>query len=524
MSAGLATPGHLVEVFSQAWVDPARAATLALVDERRRYTYAELHDAVGRCAGWLRAAGVREGDRVAIAMARSADLAICILGTMAAGACPCPLEPKLGTEEAQRRARVAGLRWIVVDATNSAEGSTSGIAPERRLLFEPDPNVPPYWTTRLLPESDGFLLFTSGSSGKPKGVLQNHRGMLANALGVMVHTGLGPADRLLHIMPLHHTNGVNNQLLAPLAAGSSVALASRFRAQDMPELMAFYRPTIVTGVPTMFARMLPLDFPRESLSSLRMLRCGSAPITEELHKKIEAKFGLPLVVSYGLSEATCTSTMNPRASRKLGSVGTPLAGQSLFLRAANGEQISAPDTDGEICIAGPTLMTGYLLDASGGAPDSPGSTLRTGDLGRFDDEGYLFITGRLKDVIIRGGENLSPNLIEEAIAAVPGVAACCVVGQAHFELGEVPVAVVVRHQDAQGLTLDSETIAHAVCSRLSRIHQPAKTYFVTSLPENATGKIDRRKVRESLASLESSLHLPARPPSGGCHCLFTEVP
>ncbi|NPC59099.1 class I adenylate-forming enzyme family protein [Caenimonas soli] len=504
MSAIDDAPRHVIAVFRNSWVYPARAATLALEDERRRYTYAELHDAVGRSAGWLRAVGVREGDRIAIAMDRSADLAICILGAMAAGACPCPLEPKLGAEEAQRRTRVAGLQWVLADAANSAEGSASGIPQEHRLAFEPDPQVPPYWTQQLSPESDGFLLFTSGSSGKPKGVLQNHRGMLANTLGVIRHTGLGPADRLLHIMPLHHTNGVNNQLLAPLAAGSSVALASRFRAEHMPELMARYRPTIVTGVPTMFARMLPLDFPRESLASLRMLRCGSAPITEELHRRIEEKFGLPLVVSYGLSEATCTSTMNPPARRKVGSVGTPLEGQSVFLRSADGKPVSRPDTDGEICIGGATLVTGYLIDGSDGVPDSPGQTLRTGDLGRFDSEGYLFITGRLKDVIIRGGENLSPNLIEEAIAAVPGVAACCVVGKAHADLGEVPVAVVVRQQGAQGLKLDRETIQRAVGSSLSRIHQPAETYFVESLPENATGKIDRKKVRENVANLVAS--------------------
>jgi acyl-CoA synthetase (AMP-forming)/AMP-acid ligase II len=499
MSAAGDAPRHLIEIFRESWITPARSAAPALEDESRRYTYAELHDAVGRCAGWLRAQGVREGDRVAIAMERSADLAICILGAMAAGACPCPLEPKLGADEAQRRTRVARLQWMVVDAANSSEASASGIALERALAFEPEPKEPPYWTHQLSPESDGFLLFTSGSSGKPKGVLQNHRGMLANTLGVIRHTGLTPADRLLHIMPLHHTNGVNNQLLAPLAAGSSVVLASRFKAEHMPELMARHTPTIVTGVPTMFARMLPLEFPRESLASLRMLRCGSAPITEELHRRIEEKFGLPLVVSYGLSEATCTSTMNPPARRKIGSVGTPLEGQSVFLRGADGTSISTPHTDGEICIGGATLMTGYLMDGSGGIPHSPGDTLRTGDLGRFDHEGYLFITGRLKDVIIRGGENLSPNLIEEAIAAVPGVAACCVVGKAHPELGEVPVAVVVRQHGEHGTKLDGEMIRRAVGASLSRIHQPAETYFVEFLPENATGKVDRKKVRENVA-------------------------
>jgi acyl-CoA synthetase (AMP-forming)/AMP-acid ligase II len=485
----------LLDRFQAAWAEPARREAPALADDTRQYTYGELLDAVSRCAGWLRATGVSQGDRVALAMERSADLAICILGVMAAGACPCPLEPGLGAEEVQRRTRVAGLRWIVFDAANEAEAAQSGIDPERRLRRVVTTTASPYWSCELGPQSDGFLLFTSGSSGKPKGVLQNHGGLLANSLGVMRHTGLSARDKLLHIMPLHHTNGINNQLLAPLLAGSFVVLAGRFRAEHMPQLLDRHRPTIVTGVPTMFARMLPLKFTKESLASLRMLRCGSAPITQELHRRIEGKFGLPLVISYGLSEATCTSTMNPPAQRRIGSVGTPLEGQSVFLRSASGEVVEGCGVEGEVCIGGPTLMTGYLLeDASD--PQQPGEVLRTGDLGRFDEAGYLFITGRLKDVIIRGGENLSPHLIEETIAGVPGVASCCVVAKAHADLGEVPVAFVVRQENPSGAALQPGQIHDAVGAKLSRIHLPAEYFFLPSLPENGTGKVDRKKLRQ----------------------------
>lgn len=489
---------HLVAAFDHLWRQPERADMPALADEARGYTYAQLHAAVGLHAGWLRARGVRPGERVAIAMERGADLAIMILGAMAAGACPCPLEPGLGEDEARRRTGVAGLSWIVVDGAHRDEARRCGLPEDACLVhgYGHGAEAQPCWHLALAPSADGFLLFTSGSSGKPKGVLQNHRGMLANAVGVAGGTGLSPADRLLHLMPLHHTNGVNNQLLAPLLAGSSIVLASRFKAERMPELLARYRPTLVTGVPTMYARMLPLDYASEALASLRMLRCGSAPITEELHRRIEARFGLPLVVSYGLSEATCTSTMNPPQARRIGSVGRPLAGQRVFLRGPQGETLAHPGQEGEICIAGPSLMTGYLLDGCGGAAEPAGEVLRTGDLGRFDDDGYLFITGRLKDVIIRGGENLSPNLIEEAIAAVPGVAACCVVGKPHADLGEVPVAFVVRQPGPAGEALSGEAVAAAVAARLSRIHQPAACFFVEALPENGTGKVDRKQLRE----------------------------
>jgi malonyl-CoA/methylmalonyl-CoA synthetase len=490
---------HLVAGFRHTWNDPQRAARPALADELHSWTYAQLYETVGRRAGALRAAGVRRGDRVALAMERSAELAVAILAVIVAGGCPCPLEPKLGTEETQRRARVARFDWVLADAAHRHDALFAQLAPKGLLAADALPAAAAYWASDIEPQDEGFLLFTSGSSGRPKGVLQNHGGMLANAVGVIAHSALGPADRLLHVMPLHHTNGVNNQLLAPLLAGASVVLAARFRAEQMPELMLRHRPTIFTGVPTMYARMLPLEFPRQSLASLRLLRCGSAPITEELHRRIEAKFGLPLVISYGLSEATCTSTMNPPQARRIGSVGTVLHGQEVFLRTADGRRLSEAGQEGEICIAGPALMTGYLEEGGEGVARSSGDILRTGDLGRFDADGYLSITGRLKDVIIRGGENLSPNLIEEALATVTGVASCCVVARAHADLGEVPVAFIVRQQDARGRLVDDEGLGAAVLSRLSRIHQPAQYFFVDSLPENATGKIDRKQLRERVA-------------------------
>lgn len=498
MNAGLPKPpSQLLAAFDPLWREPGRAEAMALRDESHAYTYAQLHHAVGGCAGWLHARGVREGDRVAIAMERSARMAVVILAVMAAGACPCPLEPMLGTEEATRRTVMAALKWIVVDDAHRHVSLQCGLPSDRCLVYaQAAEEHAADWHTDIDPRCAGFLLFTSGSSGAPKGVLQNHRGMLVNALGIAKRTGLSARDKLLHIMPLHHTNGINNQLLAPLLAGSCIVLASRFKAEHMPDLLERHRPTIVTGVPTMYSRMLALEFSRESLRGLRMLRCGSAPITEELHHRIEAKFGLPLVVSYGLSEATCTSTMNPPGARRVGSVGTPLEGQTVFLRSALGAPVLHPGQEGEICIAGPSLMTGYLLDGGAGVPEPVGETLSTGDLGRFDEDGYLYITGRLKDVIIRGGENLSPGLIEEAIARVQGVAACCVVARAHADLGEVPVAFVVRQEDRDGKGLSVDAIADAVSRRLSRVHRPVDVLFLSALPENGTGKVDRKRLRE----------------------------
>ncbi len=484
----------LVSACARLWAQPQWAALPALVTAEETLSYDALHRRVGEIAGALRAVGVARGDYVAVAIERSLAQVLTILGVMAAGACPCPLEPRLSAEETARRVRAVGLAWMVFDATNAPTATASGLSSARLLAVEGMTPVESDWSAAdVTPDAPGLLLFTSGSTGNPKGVLLSHRGLMNNARGVLAHTGLTAADRLLHVMPLHHTNALNNQIFAPLLAGTSIALAGRFRAEDMPGLLRTFRPTIVTGVPTMYARMLELEFDPSSLAGLRFARCGSAPITVALHQRIEDFLGCPLVVSYGLSEATCTSTMNPPSARRVGSVGTPLAGQLVTLRQSDGGE--APmGAEGEICIAGDSLMLGYL-----GVESQPGQSepelLRTGDLGRFDAEGYLYITGRIKDVIIRGGENISPALIEGVVAGLPGVAACCVVGAPDDDLGEVPVVFV---QLSANQAVEGPAIQAAVLERLGRIYVPREVLWVERLPENAVGKVDRKALAASL--------------------------
>jgi len=404
----------------------------------------------------------------------------------------------LSASETARRLKVAGMGWAVFDEASADMLAECTLPATRRLAVASLTNAQPGWADDARPQDTGLLLFTSGSTALPKGVLLSHRALLNNARGIIAHTKLGMDDVLLHVMPLYHTNGLNNQLFAPLYAGATVALGGRFRAADMPGLMELHQPTIITGVPTMYARMLDHQFSDKALQRLRFARCGSAPITVQLHERIEAHLGRPLVVSYGLSEATCTSTMNPPARRKIGSVGTVLAGQSVWLRSADDERKLGDGQEGEVCIAGPSLMEGYV--GAGDLARTPKGrldVLRTGDLGRFDEEGYLYITGRLKDVIIRGGENLSPALIENVVAGCPGVAACCVVGAPDTDLGEVPVAFVVPR--ATGPAPDDAAIQQAVADRLGRVYRPARIVRVPQLPENSVGKVDRKALAAQLS-------------------------
>ncbi|MGN6308799.1 MAG: class I adenylate-forming enzyme family protein [Xanthobacteraceae bacterium] len=489
----------LVEIYQKAWQSSQWAARIALVHEECTVRYGELAARVGDMATSLREQGVAHGDLVAIAMERSLDMVLVILGALWAGACPCPLEPGLSQADIDARIAAAGIDVLIYDAgsADSAKGQPVQLIPFERLrhgVIGHDNAA-----IELAPHDPALLLFTSGSTGRPKGVLLSHGNLLSNTAGLVAHDAICPDDRLLHMMPLHHTNGLNNQLFTPLAIGASVILGARFKAEAVPDLLERHRPTIMTGVPTMYARMLSQEFSPGGLAGLRMARCGSAPMPVELHREIEAKLGCRLIVSYGLSEATCTSTMNPPTRARIGSVGTVLSGQSVRLvDPASGREVEAGQ-EGEICIGGASVMLGYvgsdLDDAGRGVKDG---WLRTGDLGRFDADGYLYVTGRIKDVIIRGGENLSPQVIENVINVHAGVATSCVVGRPDSDLGEVPVAFVVRRADA---VVHPDDIAALVRAKLPRSCQLQAIIFVDQLPESSIGKIDRKSLGLQAKSL-----------------------
>ena len=478
----------------------ARAGRTALFGPTGSTSYAELGARIDGCAAAFRP--VARGALVGLPASRSADSVARFFGVMQAGGCPCFVEPGLTPEALLSRAHAVGLRRIVVeevseDTAHDLEHGGLQVHRGTDLLQESRKSSGAGFTCESLGPPDlAMMQFTSGSTGLPKGALLTHGNLLRHAADIIERTRLTAADRLLHVMPLHHTNGVNNQLIAPLLAGATVVLAERFRAEDVEDRIAAHGVTYLTGVPTMYSRMLPHLRDRTRLHSLRFLRCGSAPITVRLHEEVEASFGVPLVVSYGLSEATCTSTMNPVDARRVGTVGTVLRGQRVRVFAPGTETEMPVGAEGEIRIAGPCLMRGYAGRDSrnGEEPESPiqDEWLRTGDLGCFDGDGYLSVTGRLKDLIVRGGENLSPRAIENVLERHPGVAACCVVSAPHPDLGETPVAFVVR---SGAEPVDAAELTARVRGKLSRVHAPTAVRFVKSLPVNAVGKVDRRALR-----------------------------
>ncbi|MGH8647956.1 MAG: class I adenylate-forming enzyme family protein, partial [Burkholderiales bacterium] len=399
----------------------------------------------------------------------------------------CVVDARLPPAELGVRLRSAEIGWLLTDAAHDSIAAEA--AQSKRLRLEDAARAVPRTVDDLGRDDDALLIMTSGSTGAPKAVLLTHGNLLSNAYGVAERTGVTPEDRVLHLLPLYHTNGTNNLLIVPFCRGASVVMLERFHAETFFHEVALHRPTYVTGVATHYSRLLAHAPPRGALASLRFLRSGAAPLDAQLHQDIERHLGLPLIHSYGLSEDTCTATMNPPAARRIGTVGTALAGQRIAVFASGGEAAVPPGSEGEICIAGPSLMKGYVPPAGhGNGPSIRNGWLRTGDLGRLDEEGYLTVSGRLKEIIIRGGENLSPGRIEEAILRDPAVRSCCVVGAPDADLGEVPVAFVVTRD---GAPVQLRAIQERVGAELPRTYVPARIIVLDALPEIGVGKIDR---------------------------------
>jgi malonyl-CoA/methylmalonyl-CoA synthetase len=475
--------------------DSAIRTQQALWTDKCCLEYSQLEDTVARSAGLLLASGLHRGERVALLAGRTAAAASAVLGVMAAGGAVCVLDERLAPAELAARLQSAGIRWILADATHFPLAKAAN--PRTLLRLEDAPQARPRLVEDLRPDDDALLVLTSGSTGDPKAVLLTHGNLLSNTRGIVERTAITSADRVLHNMPMHHTNGVNNQLIVPWACGASVVLLEHFRAETFFAEIIRHRPTYFTGVPTHYSRLLAFTPPPGSLASVRFARGGAAPLNAELHRKIEAHLGLPLVMSYGLSEGTCTCTMNPPAARKIGTVGTALYGQRVTIFAPETEDPVAANAEGEICIAGPSVMKGYVpADAHADGPSIRNGWLRTGDLGQLDAEGYLTVTGRLKDIIIRGGENLSPGRIEEALTAHPAVRACCVVGAPDPDLGEVPVAYIITNK---GQSVPESDLKDQVASRLPHSWVPARVTVLDALPENRVGKIDRQALKKIAA-------------------------
>jgi acyl-CoA synthetase (AMP-forming)/AMP-acid ligase II len=456
----------------------------------------EFHSRVLAAAGVLENLDICPGDVIAIMLPNQADFVVAMFAAWRLGAAVTPVKPSLTSKEATHQI-VDSEAKVVINAAGEIVVPGIRTLPVA-VLKEGEPHAgAPFEQSAAL----ALLIYTSGTTGLPKGVMLSHANIEA-----MVDMGqqalqITAADHCLLVLPLFHVNAILVSTLAPLSAGGRVTIRERFDIDTFFNDVEQLRPTYFSGVPTIYALLNALpEYIKPDTSSVRYGICGAAPAPEELLKSFEARYGFPLLEAYGLSEGTCGSTINPfDGVRKAGTVGLPFAGQRIAIADSSGTHLPQGAV-GEVLIHGPNVMCGYL-----GKPEETAKTivngwLHTGDIGQIDADGYLSIVGRLKEMIIRGGENIYPKEIEDVLSGFPGVLEAAVIGAPHETLGETVIAYVAYRP---GFTASTDQLHEHCAGQLTRYKRPVAINVVESLPKNAVGKIDKIRLRDLWVSQNS---------------------
>jgi amino acid adenylation domain-containing protein len=472
-------------------------------------TYGELWDQVEALVHELRNFEITRSDRVGVVLPNGMEAAVAMLG-VAAGAVCVPLDPAFTPDEWRRcliDLRLAALLTKSdMDIAGRAVARSLGIPiielssplEEPRTLTQRTAGCVEFTTT----DDDAFVLLTSGSTSRSKMVPLTHASVCLSAYNVGAVLDLEPADRLLNVQPLYHVHGLVAGVLAALAAGSSVVCSPGFEADAFFGLLMEFRPTWYTAVPTIHRAVLSAAG-RHSCrqTSLRLIRSASSALPPNVLTGLEDVFGVPVIETYGTTEAASQVAANPLGARKAGSVGRAV-GVEIAVMDRNGLQMSAGQR-GEIVLRGPTITRGYDNDATSTNETFRDGWFRTGDIGYVDQDGYVFIAGRIKDAINRGGQEISPAEVEEILLKYPGVLEAAAFPIPHTRLGVDIAAAVVVQPDAH---VDPLTLREFARKHLAQYKVPGLIHIVPEIPRGSTGKIKRGE----LAKVFSKAAPPAR--------------
>lgn len=469
--------------------DRATAAPLdpAVADDALDLDNAAFLDAVRRTAAGLRAAGVGRGDVVAIRLPNTALLVVGLFAAWRLGAAVTPINPYLTPNESGFQITDARAR-VLIAADGGAPGGVPVLHPEALLENAPDETAPV-----AAPSDLALLIYTSGTTGRPKGVMLDHANLTAMSEMSSAAFEIRPGEHSLLILPLFHVNAIVVSTLNPLRAGGRVTIIGRFDPRTFFDIVESTGATYFSGVPTIYTMLagLPPEVQPDT-SRMRFAVCGAAPASRELLVGFEERYGFPLIEGYGLSECTCAATCNPLDGvRKVGTVGLPLPGQQLKIVGGDGTELQQGEA-GEVLLAGPNIMRGYLNRPEETAKTVADGWLRTGDVGLIDADGYLTLVDRAKDMIIRGGENIYPKEIETVVYGLDGVAEAAVIGRPDEKYGEVPVLYLAP---APGAALSADRILAHTAEHLAKYKQPTAVSIVDALPKNPVGKIDKPALR-----------------------------
>ena len=482
-----------------------RTQVLIETGSGKTYSYADLERESARYAGFLTGLGLRKGDRVMAQLDKSPEVLFLYLGCIRAGLIYLPLNT------AYRRGE---LEYFLQDAEPSVIVSAPSLQPTLQELADAQ-SIRHVFTLNqsrggTLPEKAAAsagefanvtcnaddaaaILYTSGTTGRPKGAMITHGNLSSNALALQEAWGWRADDVLLHALPLYHVHGLFVACHCVLFGGSRMLMLDKFDARTVMDLLAC--ATVMMGVPTFYTRLLAeADFGREYSAHMRLFISGSAPLLEQTFREFEQRTGQAILERYGMTE-TGMNTSNPLHGERLpGTVGLPLSGVSVRIVDDYGTEVAA-DEVGQLLVKGPNVFKGYWRMPDKTAEEfTPDGFFKTGDLSSVGENGYISIVGRGKDLIITGGLNVYPKEIERAIDDLNGVTESAVIGLPHVDFGEAVNAVVVRDSGAADLS-EADIIA-TLKGKLAGFKVPKQVFFVDALPRNAMGKVQKNRLRE----------------------------
>ena len=481
---------------SRLWLDGAALAQLA-----------------AQTRAVLAGVGIGRLDRVAIVLPNGPEMATAFL-SIAASCCSAPLNPAYKADEFEFYITDLKPRAIVLLADEAgavrdvaARTGTPVITLHPDLegpagLFRLDASASPSATADRgppRPEDSALVLHTSGTTARPKIVPLTNANLAASAANIAAALALTPADLCLNVMPLFHIHGLIAAVLSSMSAGAAVCCTPGFNAFKIAEWIEAAHPTWYTAVPTMHQAILMrarANPDRAKSFNLRFIRSSSASLPPQVMQELEDVFGSPVIEAYGMTEATHQMASNPLPprARKPGAVGIA-AGPEIAIISEEDDTLLPQGAVGEVVIRGPNVTPGYDNNPAANVKAFANGWFRTGDQGRLDEEGYLFLTGRLKEQIVRGGEKISPLEIDVVLLDHPAVAQACVFGIPHDLLGEEVGAVVVPHP---GQEVTEQEIREFARVRLAAFKVPRRVLVMEDIPKGATGKVQRIGLAQKL--------------------------
>jgi long-chain acyl-CoA synthetase len=479
----------------------AHGGRIAVRVDNAAMTYRALDDASARVAGLLHERGLKPGDRIGIMMPNVAEVPVVYYGVLRVGGVVVPMNPLLKAREvayylgdsgaglvfawhsfadqARGGADQVNAESIVVDG-DSFPGLLAAATPDFRVVDRGD-------------EDTAVILYTSGTTGHPKGAELTHGNLISNTDVTRTDiVGARPDDVIFGGLPLFHVFGQTVALNVAVAAGACLTLLPRFDAEHALRIIADHGVTVFEGVPTMYVALLHQPNRADyDTSTLRMCISGGAALPVEVLRGFEEAYGVSVLEGYGLSETSPVASFNhPNREHKPGSIGMPI--RDVEIRLVDGEDHDVTQGEvGEIIIRGPNVMKGYWQRPEATAEAVRDGWFHTGDLARVDEEGFLFIVDRKKDLIIRGGYNVYPREIEEVLYEHPAVAEAAVIGLPHPALGEEVAAAVALKS---GAAVTAAELRDYVKSQVAAYKYPRHVWIVDTLPKGATGKIQKRDI------------------------------